>query len=291
MPFLIALVLGIVFIRGVPVLSRAIIKPIPEEISFFSFSTPTPTILPTPISPTATPTATLTPTPTSFPLVGYCLKVPVLMYHHIQPQDEAKAKKQTALSVDSGIFDQQMAYVDSHGYTVISAKDLVDALKNKTTLPTKSIVLTFDDGYRDNHTYALPVIKKYGVKASMLLATGFIEGADYLTWDQVNDMKNSGLYYFVDHTWSHYNVGAGTEEKIRYEIETAKRQIEDRLGQKVDIFGYPYGSGGPVAVKILQQDGFSGAYSTYPGFYQCDSFIFALHRTRIGNSSLSAYGL
>lgn len=249
---------------------------------------------PVPISPIFTPTPvppTLTPTPTPVPLVGYCLKVPVIMYHHIQPMNEARPKNQGGLSVDPGVFDQQMAHLASSGYTTLFANELVSALKNKTALPTKSIVVTFDDGYRDNHTHALPIIRKYSIKANLMLTTGLLEGADYLTWDQVNDMKNSGLYYFVDHTWSHFNVGAGAEEKIRYEIETAKRQIQDRLGQQVDIFAYPYGVGGSVARKVLQENGFSGAFSTIPGFYQCDSFIFALHRTRIGNSSLSAYGL
>ena len=213
------------------------------------------------------------------------------MYHHIQPMDEAKQKNQGGLSVDPNVFDHQMAYLTSSGYTTLFANELVNALKNKSALPSKSIVVTFDDGYKDNHAYALPVIRKYGVKVNLMLTTGLVEGADYLTWDQVSDMKNSGFYYFIDHTWSHFNVGSGTEEKIRYEIETAKKQIEAKTGQIVDIFAYPYGLGGPVARKVLQENGFTGAFSTIPGFYQCDSFIFALHRTRIGNSSLSAYGL
>lgn len=242
-------------------------------------------------APTATPSPTLIPTPTPQPLIGYCLRVPVLMYHHIQPMTQASEKGQGGLSVDDGMFDQHLAYITSQGYTTLTAKELVDALKNKTSLPPKSLVLTFDDGYRDNHTYAFPIIKKYGVKANLMLATGLIEGADYLTWDQVSDMKNSGLYYFVDHTWSHFNVGAGTEEKIRDEIETAKKQIEAGTGQTVDIFAYPYGFGGSTALRILQEFGFSGAFSTIPGFYQCDSFIMTLHRIRIGNNALYNYGL
>ncbi len=243
------------------------------------------TITPTPAPPTATPTVT------PEPLIGYCLRVPVIMYHHVQPMDEAKQKNQGGLSVDPGMFDHQMAYLTSAGYTTLFANELVHALKNKAALPAKSILVTFDDGYRDNHMYAFPIIKKYGIKANLMLTTGLMEGADYLTWDQVSDIKNSGLFYFTDHTWSHANVAAGTEEKIRYEIETAKKQIQDKTGQVVDIFTYPYGASGPLAIKILQETGFTGAFTTIPGVYQCDSFIFRLRRLRIGNSPLSTYGL
>ncbi len=220
----------------------------------------------------------------------YCVTVPVLMYHHIQPTKDAAQKKQSGLNVDNGMFDLQMEYLKSHGYTTITAKQLIDSLRTHVSLPKKSIVLTFDDGYKDNYTYALPIFKKYGVTANLMLATGLMEGADYLSWDQVNEMKNNGVY-FTDHTWSHYGVGRGSQDKIKFEIETAKKQIEDHTGQHVDIFTYPYGSFSNAAISILQQDGFLGAFSTIPGFSQCDSFIMNLHRTRIGNAPLSAYGL
>ncbi len=220
----------------------------------------------------------------------YCARVPVLMYHHIQPNAEARKKGQTSLSVDNGMFDNQMAYLKSHGYTTISAKQLVDSLRTHVGLPSKSIVLTFDDGYKDNYTYALPIFRKYGITANLMLATGLMEGADYLSWNQINEMKNNGVY-LTDHTWSHYGVGNGSKEKIKFEIETAKKQIEDHTGQQVTIFTYPYGSYGAVSTTILQQDGFLGAFSSIPGFTQCDSFILTLHRNRIGNAPLSAYGL
>jgi len=220
---------------------------------------------------------------------GYCLRVPVLMYHHIQPWADAQVKKQISLTVDNGTFENQMAYLQSHGYQSATAKALVDALRNHSGLPAKTVVLTFDDGYRDNYTYAFPVLKKYGLTGNLLLASGLMEGPDYLTWSQVSDMKSN--YYFVDHTWSHASLGNAAADKIHYEVETAKNQIQDHTGQTVDIFGYPYGSFGSGVISILQADGFLGAFSTIPGTMQCDSFIMALHRTRIGNSSLAGYGL
>ena len=63
--------------------------------------------------------------PTAAPLTGYCLKVPILTYHHIQPQKDAVSKQQSSLSVDSNIFDGQMAYLAANGYTPIFQMNLL----------------------------------------------------------------------------------------------------------------------------------------------------------------------
>ena len=232
------------------------------------------------------------PSPQPQVYTGYCLRVPVLTYHHIQPEAIAVQLKQTSLNVDNGMFDQQMAYLASQGYTSISALDLVEALRSHTGLPGKSVVITMDDGYADNDIYALPVLKKYNLKANLMLATGLVgSNSDMLSWSQVQDMKGSGLYYFTNHTWSHYAVTNGPQSKIESEIDTAAGQIKQYLGQDANIFTYPYGSFNSNAIQTLQRKGYVGGFSTIPGQYQCDSFIMTLHRTRIGNSPLSAYGL
>lgn len=247
------------------------------------------------VTPTsAQPTPTLTPSPTAS-YSGYCIFVPVLMYHHVQPQSDAASRGQSSLSVDPGFFDQQMAYLSSK-YVSISAQQLVDALRTHTPLPSNAIVVTLDDAYLDVYNYAYPILQKYHVTASLMVPTGLLGGVgnnSYFTWDQLKQMVNSGIIYAYDHTWSHYPVGSGSPDKDQFEIMTAKQQLESNLGKPVTIFTNPYGTGAnnPRVVAELQQDGFTGAYSTIGGSYQCDSFIFSLHRTRIGNTLLSAYGL
>jgi peptidoglycan/xylan/chitin deacetylase (PgdA/CDA1 family) len=242
------------------------------------------------IPPTPTLTPTPTPTPTPFPLIGYCLNVPVLMYHHVQPTAEAHSKGQSALSVDNGQFDLQMGYLVSSGYSLISAQQLVDALTNKTGLPPKSIVVTFDDGYNDIYSYAYPVLQKYHIVGNLGVITGLVGGADYVSWGQVEEMSRSGLMQMVNHTWSHYSV-TQSADKARYEVSTAKQQLQDHTGQNINTFVYPYGAVNSSAIAVLQQEGVTGAFSEIGGHWQCDSFIMALHRTRIGNSPLSYYGL
>ncbi len=237
------------------------------------------------LKPSSTPTPTIAPTP-----VGYCLRVPVIFYHHIQPQAQAAAKGQTSLSVDSGIFDGQMAYLARKGYHSITVEQLVLSLRNHASLPGKTVAITFDDGYRDNADFAAPVLQKYGLTGNLMLATGLVGGGDYLSWDQVQQLKNQG-WYITDHTWSHYAMNHGSADKMQYEITTAKDQIQEHTGQSADVFTYPYGNFNSTAIGLLQQDGFLGAFTTNPGQLQCDSQLYTLPRTRIGNAPLSSYGL
>jgi peptidoglycan/xylan/chitin deacetylase (PgdA/CDA1 family) len=124
----------------------------------------------------------------------------------------------------------------------------------------------------------------------LMIPTGLLGGQDYLTWNQVTEMVHSGLAYVGDHTWSHYSITHGPADKINFEIATGKQQLQDYTGQNVNIFTYPYGSFSNNAITALRQNGITGAFSEIPGHWQCDSFVMALHRTRIGNSSLANYG-
>jgi peptidoglycan/xylan/chitin deacetylase (PgdA/CDA1 family) len=148
-----------------------------------------------------------------------------------------------------------------------------------------------DDGYSDFYTFAYPVLQKYHITANLAVITGLVGGADYVSWSQIEEMSHSGLVNMVNHTWSHYAINHGSSDKVSFEIAVAKRQLQDHTGQNIDTFVYPFGAINSAAISALQMQGIRGAFSEIPGHWQCDSFILALHRTRIGNASLSYYGL
>ena len=124
-----------------------------------------------------------------------------------------------------------------------------------------------------------------------MITTGLLGGSDYMSWGQLEEMSRSGLAYFINHTWSHYAITNGSLDKIKYEIETGRQQLQDHTGQSVNIFAYPFGTFNAGTISILRDEGTVGAFSAIFGDWQCDSFIMALHRRRIGNSPLSYYGL
>lgn len=236
-----------------------------------------------------TPTPTPTPTPKPKPqYVGFCLKVPILLYHHIKSLDSANS---ASLTVDTNTFDAQMQYLINQGYHTISIDELVQALINKQALPPKSIAITIDDGYDDFYLNAYPILYKYQLKANLMIATGLLGNAGYLSWDDLKRMIDTGYIFAYDHTWSHASLTALADEKIRYEILTGKQQLEERLGRVVNIFSYPYGSQNQKVIDILKQNGFIAALSTIPGFTQCDSLLMSLSRNRVGNAPLTSLGL
>lgn len=243
----------------------------------------------------ATPIPTPTPTPTPHPLTfaemnalyGPCVSFPTLMYHHIQMKEAAIADKQTALTVYTDIFKNQMQYLKDRNYNTLTMNDLINFFDNGTAIPKHSVLLTFDDGYEDFNTDAFPIISSLGLRATVFVPTGLMENPDYLTWGQISGMNGSIL--FANHTWSHKNVGVSTST-MQYEISTADTQLANYGLNSPKVFAYPYGFDSGQAEKYLTSLGYKLAFSTRPGSVLCKKQRFDLPRIRIGNTSLSAYG-
>jgi peptidoglycan/xylan/chitin deacetylase (PgdA/CDA1 family) len=238
-----------------------------------------------------TPTPTPTPKPLTFAemntLYGPCVRLPVLMYHHIQTQDAAKANRETGLTTYTDFFQKQMQYLKDKGYNVAGMNDLVNFFDNGTPITPKSVLITFDDAYEDFNTDAFPILQNLGYKATVFVPTGLVDNPGYLTWNQIISMNGSIL--FANHTWSHKNVGVSTSI-MQYEVSTADTQLSDRNLNSPKIFSYPYGLDTGQAEKYLISLDYKAAFTTNPGGILCEKQRFALPRIRIGSTSLSSYG-
>ncbi len=251
---------------------------------------PVATILPTP-TPTASPSPT--PKPLTFKelneLYGPCVYLPTLMYHHIQTEESAKANKQTGLSVYTNIFNEQMNYLKQNNYNVLSPENLINFFNSNQPIPTKSILLTFDDAYEDFYTDAFPILRNLNFKATVFTPTGLINNPGYLNWNQISEMNASNIY-FANHTWSHKNV-LGKFSETQKEITTADLQLNERGLNSLKVFSYPYGSDNEQTQNFLSSINYQIAYTTRPGSTLCKKQRFDLPRIRIGSRSLKSYGL
>lgn len=242
------------------------------------------------VSPTFIPSPTATPTPTPIPKPsGFCLYIPVLMYHHVEDMDKAKAEGHQFETVSPDIFDSQMQYLVAHGYRTIKAEELISAIINHQSLG-KVAVVTLDDGYDDVYINAFQSAKKYGVVLNLMIPTGLLNNPGFMTWDQLKEIAGAGNGVY-NHTWSHFSLNSGSDDKVITEIMTAKQQLDSNLGGNDNIFTYPYGSYSDRVVGILKSHGFIGAFSTVPGNSECEGNIMYLYRTRVGNAPLSSYGV
>jgi peptidoglycan/xylan/chitin deacetylase (PgdA/CDA1 family) len=279
----------------VPILITIVIA-LGVKLFYPQINTSIPTETNTIITPTATasPSATPTPKPLTFSEMnqkyGPCIKLPVLMYHHVQDWDVASSKKQTSLTVSTSTFEAHLNYLAQKGYNPISPGQLINFFNNNSPLPSKPLLITFDDAYQDNYTDAFPLLKRAGYPAIVFTPTGLIGNPDYLTWDQVKLMSESNLITFGNHTWSHKSAATDLDT-IKKEINTARTQLQEKKLNKEAIFAYPYGTVSSQAQNYLRESNFQLAFTTQSGSVQCSKQRLSLPRIRIGNSTLSAFGI
>lgn len=210
--------------------------------------------------------------------------VPVLMYHSVSPF----ATEENRLSVSHASFERQMRFLKDHHYNVVPLASLAEMIKNKKRIPRRTVVLTFDDGYRDNFTYAFPVLKKYNLPATIFVIINEIgrRQGDRLTWDQIYQMKRSGIIAFGSHALGPEPlVNIASPAGLKKEIFDSKRILEERLKTPVEAFSYPEGRFNPAIRQLVQDAGYKVAVATSPGRGYPDDDAWALKRLRISSTS------
>ncbi|MBI4039386.1 polysaccharide deacetylase family protein [Candidatus Daviesbacteria bacterium] len=211
------------------------------------------------------------------------LRVPILNYHHISPNPapDVNTAQITTLLAD---FEKQMQYLAENNYTTITLGQLKNSLDGKNNLPARPIILTFDDGYVDFYTDAYPILQKYQHKAYMALISDFVgKTANYLTWDQVRQMKASGLVDFMAHSRHHKKLTELSPGEMDYEIAGSKQVIESQLSGQVDWFVYPYGSLNNQTIDLVKKAGFVGALGTNHSNWQSMGIVYNLRRVHVGD--------
>lgn len=221
----------------------------------------------------------------------FCLDIPVLLYHHIKPLSIAKKEGHDMLTVDNTIFEKQLQYLKDKKYSAISAQDLVNTLYERKNLEKKTIVLTLDDGYDDHYYYAYPLALKYEITINLMIPTGLVGKKGYLTWEQIREMRDSGLVYIYNHTYSHAQLTKLEDEQIEYEIMFAQYKLQEVLNAIPRILTYPYGSYDQKTIEVLKRNKFQAAFTTNHSHTQCLSQIYKLNRNHVANLPLEYYGL
>jgi len=143
------------------------------------------------------------------------------------------------------VFSEQMRWLRNQGYRTLDLPEAWAALTSGADL-SKTVVLTFDDGYRDFCTDAMDVLKQCGFTATIFLATDRIrhtsarvEGANYLTWSEVRELHREGIR-FGSHTVTHADLRSLEPADLEFELGQSKEIIEQNLGVAIDSFSYPF---------------------------------------------------
>lgn len=214
--------------------------------------------------------------------------VPILMYHSVAPVIDPG----NMIAVSAASFEKQMRFLKSHNYNVITLGKLAVKLKNREKIPDRTVVLTFDDGYKDNYTYAFPILKKYNLTADMFIIINEVgrKQNDRLSWDEIKEMQDSGLIYFGSHCLGPEPlVNIKSDEVLRNEIFGSKKILEERLGRSVSAFSYPEGLFNSYIRQLVIDAGYSLAVATNPGKNYPNNDMFALKRIKMSKRSANMF--
>ena len=178
------------------------------------------------------------------------VKVLVLNYHMVN-------RMFISLAIEPEDFDWQMKYLVEHGYHTISPDELYD------------------------YTTAYPILKKYNLKATIFVVTGFLgKRKGYLTWDQLREMEKNGITV-ESHTVTHAPLPQLSDERIREELVESKRQAEKELGHPIEFIAYPTGVHDLHIADIAKEAGYKGGFTVKYSNVDRTSNVYALERVPI----------
>jgi len=189
--------------------------------------------------------------------------VPIVVYHIVRPSYPSDDRQVKALAQTPEVFDAQMKYLADAGYNVISFQALENYFKIGTPLPTKPIIISFDDGWGDQFEYAFPILKKYHYAAIFFVFTNPIGTHGFLTWDNLRTLRDAGMT-IGSHTRSHpYLTKIVNPTTLWNEIYESKKVLEKNLGVTIDEFAYPFGKYNATTTAMVKKAGYTSARGDY----------------------------
>jgi peptidoglycan/xylan/chitin deacetylase (PgdA/CDA1 family) len=234
--------------------------------------------------PTPEPTVASQPTPDGVVRTAH---VPVLMYHYLSEPPANADIYRIDLSVAPDLFAAHLDAIQQAGYTTISLYNLVDHLTQGAPLPEKPVVLTFDDGYRDNYTNAFPLLRERGLTATFFIVTDFIydQRPEYLTWDMVREMYAAGMS-IEGHGRNHVSLANKDRDYLIWQALGTYEAIEYEIGVRPRFISYPAGEYDALTLEIFRSANYWAGFTTKQGATHSSDNLFELRRIRVrGNTT------
>jgi peptidoglycan/xylan/chitin deacetylase (PgdA/CDA1 family) len=214
--------------------------------------------------------------------------LPILLYHRVAIPEGTF--RHNGYTVTPKNFSKQMKYLYDHGYHPITLGDWLDYCDHVRILPPKPVIITFDDGYKDNYTYAYPILREYQFTATIFLVVERIGDFNQwdkdftqvplLTWNEINEMSCQGII-FGTHTLSHQRLTKINPIMAQKEICASREILEDRLIKPVEFIAYPNGDYNLEIKNLVRKSGYRGAVTTQRGMNRATEDHYAMKRIYI----------
>ncbi|MFE9769028.1 polysaccharide deacetylase family protein [Streptomyces sp. NPDC005808] len=215
--------------------------------------------------------------------------VPILMYHSIAPRPGDATRR---LSVTPDAFAQQMALLDTQGFTPVDTARLGASWRDGAPLPKRPVLVTFDDGYEGVHRHGLPVLAKYGFAATLFVSTGWIRGAyetggrlgTMLDWDQVRELAAEQVE-IGGHSHTHPQMDQLSDAALRFEVQRCREIITGEVGTRPASFAYPYGYSSRRVRAAVREAGFAQSLAVGNALARRRQGPYALRRVTVRRST------
>jgi peptidoglycan/xylan/chitin deacetylase (PgdA/CDA1 family) len=222
-------------------------------------------------------------------------RVVILCYHGVTERQQRNPKDHFGLHIRADRFEAQLNYLRRH-YSVISLAKFLEARKTDVPLPDRSVVLTFDDGYRNFLTGALPRLAARAMPVSVFLITDRISSerqtdldrwseADdemFLSWEEVRALQRQGVE-FGSHTCSHRKLSQIVEAEAQHELRVSLETIAMHLSQTELPLAFPYGAYSETVIALTRKLPYTCALTTDAGTNGTSTDLFLLRRNLIGD--------
>jgi peptidoglycan/xylan/chitin deacetylase (PgdA/CDA1 family) len=187
------------------------------------------------------------------------ISLPVIVYHIVRPSYRSDSGAVRTLALTPETFDAEMDYLGTAGYHIVQFSDLEKYFENGTPLPSDPVILSFDDGWSDQFTYAFPVLEKYHYTATFFVFTNAIGRPGFLSWDNLKTLVATGMT-IGSHSESHpYLTHITDPTKLWNEVNGSKQILQDHLGITVNEFAYPFGMYNSPIIALIQKAGYKSA--------------------------------
>jgi len=186
-------------------------------------------------------------------------QVPILCYHQIRDWKPTDSKISKEYIVPPAAFATQMRMLADSGYHTITPDQLYAYLTSGAALPSKPIMLSFDDTDLDQYTVGYPEMKKYGFKGVFFIMTVSLGRPHYMSREQVRTLSDEGNT-IGSHTWDHHNVKKYAGNDWITQLDKPTRQLEQITGKNIRYFAYPFGLWNTAAFPELKKRGFVAAF-------------------------------
>ena len=198
--------------------------------------------------------------------------LPVLLYHSISDVASSEAAR---FAISPKVFDEHMRHLAEEGYSSMTVTEFLPALLapdapdgSGDVLPERPVLVTFDDGFRDFLTSALPVLQRHGIASTLYATTGFMgdgeapgtnpSGDEMLSWHELAEVARQGVEVGA-HTHSHPMLDTLPHAAARDEITRCKALIEQHTETAVASFAYPHGYSSAWVRRVVAEAGYTSA--------------------------------